>query len=195
MTDLTVFFDPSLEPVFFWSNDKNAPHGCFSNFKRMCDTLTPGVDAVMFYAPVGTAFYSSEQYMMRAKADLFGDSATAAKIMKAFKGSEIRKLGREVANYDDARWTATVRDVVADGCLLKFAQQPAFRAALLATGERQLVEASPYDGRWGIKMDAETARQTPREHWTGTNWLGQVLMWVRAVLRNTDPSVVIARPW
>jgi ribA/ribD-fused uncharacterized protein len=52
---------------------------------------------------------------------------------------------------------------------------------LLATGERELVEASPYDRIWGIgfaERDAEGSR-----HWWGQNLLGKALMEVRRRLR------------
>lgn len=53
---------------------------------------------------------------------------------------------------------------------------------LLQTGNKILVEASPYDGIWGIKM-AETDKmaQNPLK-WNGFNLLGFALMEVRDVL-------------
>ena len=52
----------------------------------------------------------------------------------------------------------------------------------IQTGNKVLVEASPYDGIWGIKM-AETDKmaQNPLK-WNGFNLLGFALMEVRDVL-------------
>jgi ribA/ribD-fused uncharacterized protein len=55
------------------------------------------------------------------------------------------------------------------------------RAMLLATGERELVEASPMDRIWGVGFAADNAGQN-RVRW-GQNLLGKALMNVRAKLR------------
>lgn len=56
---------------------------------------------------------------------------------------------------------------------------------LLATGDRELVEAAPRDRVWGVGFEAEEAervRLTCREKW-GKNYLGKALMEVRERLR------------
>lgn len=56
---------------------------------------------------------------------------------------------------------------------------------LLATGDRELVEASPRDRIWGVGFGAERAEQlrvTCKEKW-GTNYLGKALMEVRDKIR------------
>ena len=58
------------------------------------------------------------------------------------------------------------------------------RKMLLATGERELVEASPQDRIWGVgfaEKDAERNR-----YWWGKNLLGRVFMDVRKRLREED---------
>jgi ribA/ribD-fused uncharacterized protein len=52
---------------------------------------------------------------------------------------------------------------------------------LLATGERELVEASPLDRIWGVGF-AEKSAERNRHRW-GQNLLGRALMDVRARLR------------
>lgn len=74
--------------------------------------------------------------------------------------------------------------IVTDGNMLKFtvsAEAERLRAMLLATGERELVEASPRDRVWGVGFGAERAARE-RARW-GRNLLGVVLMDVRARLR------------
>jgi ribA/ribD-fused uncharacterized protein len=73
---------------------------------------------------------------------------------------------------------------VEDGNYYKFtvAEDAAgLRALLLATGERELVEASPRDRIWGVGFKAENAGVN-RRRW-GQNLLGKALMGVRARLR------------
>ncbi|KAI3331702.1 DUF1768-domain-containing protein [Xylariaceae sp. AK1471] len=56
-----------------------------------------------------------------------------------------------------------------------------FRDVLLATGKRELVEASPFDRIWGIGFAAKSA-EGKRQKW-GTNLLGKCLMEVREEFR------------
>ncbi|TPX16577.1 uncharacterized protein E0L32_003871 [Thyridium curvatum] len=59
------------------------------------------------------------------------------------------------------------------------------RARLLATGGRELVEASPFDRVWGIGYREEHAEGVGREDW-GENLLGRALMEVREIFRKED---------
>ena len=55
---------------------------------------------------------------------------------------------------------------------------------LLATGDRLLAEASPFDKIWGIGFKAEEA-MNHKSQW-GQNLLGQALMKVRQQLREKN---------
>jgi ribA/ribD-fused uncharacterized protein len=70
------------------------------------------------------------------------------------------------------------------GNLAKFSQNPRLRAALLATGDTVLAEASPYDRVWGIGLGAEHPDARNPARWRGTNWLSEVLTKLRATLRS-----------
>lgn len=48
------------------------------------------------------------------------------------------------------RWNRVSRSVMQRALLLKFSQNRYLRSALLATGDSILVEASPFDPRWGV---------------------------------------------
>ncbi|KAI0379686.1 DUF1768-domain-containing protein [Hypomontagnella monticulosa] len=63
-----------------------------------------------------------------------------------------------------------------------------FRAALLATGDRLLVEASPFDRIWGIGFGAQKADEN-RDKW-GLNLLGRCLMDVRERFRGERGDVM-----
>lgn len=74
--------------------------------------------------------------------------------------------------------------IVTQGNVLKFTvseDAETLRALLLATGERELVEAAPRDRVWGIGF-GESEAEGNRGRW-GQNLLGKVLMEVRARLR------------
>jgi predicted NAD-dependent protein-ADP-ribosyltransferase YbiA (DUF1768 family) len=60
-------------------------------------------------------------------------------------------------------------------------QAASFREALLRTGDRELVEVSPFDRIWGIGFGAANAERN-RARW-GQNLLGQALMEVRDEFR------------
>jgi len=119
--------------------------------------------------------------MMWRKALLFNDAETAQAILNEPSAAKAQILGRQVRGFEKSRWDAVAKACVRDGVLLKFAQNDDIKRALLATGDRELVEASPKDAIWGIGLTADAAERTPREQW-GTNWLGQVLMEVRSSL-------------
>jgi len=122
--------------------------------------------------------------LMARKAALFGDEVTRQAILAARTPGECKALGRRVSPYDDARWAEERFGVALDMLRLKFGQNARLRAALLATGEAELVEAAPDDRIWGIgfsEQDAPGARQA----W-GENLLGHALMAVRAELGGND---------
>ena len=78
-----------------------------------------------------------------------------------------------------------------DGTYHKFTLSPEseqLRAMLLATGERELVEASPMDRVWGIGFSEKNAEMN-REKW-GRNLLGKALEEVRRRLREEEGAGV-----
>lgn len=120
--------------------------------------------------------------MMFAKAKMFGDEGTAAKIMGTTDPRKQKALGREVQGYDDALWAAKRLNIVTVACREKFSQNPALVADLLATKDTMLVEASPYNKLWGIGVGEDDPRALDRSKWLGLNLLGQALMTVRGQL-------------
>lgn len=127
----------------------------------------------------GDTYATAEHYMMVEKARLFGDEEVRAQILSATSPAAAKKLGREVRDFDDARWVAARFDIVVRGNLAKFGQDPALKAFLLGTGDRVLVEASPRDRIWGIGLSANNPLAEVPEQWRGLNLLGFALMEVR----------------
>lgn len=131
----------------------------------------------------GTTYTSAEQWMMASKARLFGDERVRAKILAASDPAEIKRLGREVQKFDEARWRERRLELVTEGNVAKFDQQPALRAHLLSTGDDILVEASPLDRIWGTGLAEDHPDARVPTRWPGLNLLGFALIRARAQLR------------
>ncbi len=127
----------------------------------------------------GITYATAEHWMMAEKARLFDDTATLAEILAAKSPALAKKLGRKVANFDDAIWLTARWDIVLRGNFSKFSQHADLKAFLLHTGDRVIVEASPFDKIWGIGMAATHANAENPAQWNGLNLLGFALMEVR----------------
>lgn len=130
----------------------------------------------------GERFVTAEQWMMAAKARVFGDEATRAEILATEDSAEQKSLGRKVIGFDKAVWDARSFGVVYLGNALKF-EDEGRRGVLLATAGCTLVEASPVDRIWGIGLAAEDELAHRRATWRGENRLGAVLNALRDDLR------------
>ena len=126
-------------------------------------------------------FNSAEQYMMWRKAKLFGDIGVANKILDTANQATIKRLGRQVKNFDENLWCQHRVEIVIDGNMLKFQADKSLRERLLTTGDTILVETSPYDKIWGV---GSTSKANIK-YWKGSNLLGQILMYVRKELQQS----------
>ena len=131
----------------------------------------------------GVRYHWAEQWMMAAKARLFGDREALAAILAAGDPLACKNIGRTVRNFDDGRWSAARFELVVAGNVAKFGQNQPLRDRLVGSGDAILVEAAPRDQIWGIGL----GRANPAVHdplrWRGRNLLGFALVRVRAVLR------------
>ena len=130
----------------------------------------------------GIPFTHAEQFMMHAKAVLFGDADSAAKILRSDDPAEMKKLGRGISGFDPGRWEMFREGIVLTASIAKYTQNPALLEALLATRGTTLVEASPYDTVWGIGLAEDDPRALDRAQWQGLNLLGRILTRVREAL-------------
>lgn len=130
----------------------------------------------------GVIYASAEHFMMAAKARLFGDAAAERAIVAATSPADAKRLGRQVAGFDETRWRAERFAIVREASLAKFSADRALRDYLLGTGEAVLVEASPDDRVWGIGLPASDERARDPARWRGENLLGFALMHARAQL-------------
>lgn len=142
--------------------------------------------------------------MMHHKALLFNDAAIAARVLKTKHPRDVKALGRKVANFSESEWVARREAIVRHGNILKFTRavsevgfqmgtsttknlpplEASLRDMLVATGDREIVEATPYDWIWGIGFRERDASAL-REDW-GSNLLGKALMEVRTILKEGE---------
>ena len=127
-------------------------------------------------------FTHAEQFMMYAKALLFGDRVTADRVLAAETPREQQALGRTVRGFDEAVWVLFREGVVYAGNHARFAQNPDQCELLFATRGTRLVEASPHDRVWGIGLAADDPRAQDRSQWLRLNLLGEALTQVREAL-------------
>lgn len=159
--------------IYFWGHHEKGEKvtkACFSQWYPS------------YFIIDGIRYNCAEQYMMAEKARVFCNEETRKKILQATEPDVIKQLGREVRNFDAEKWDAVSGDVVVRGNIAKFGQNEELRKFLLATENKVLVEASPYDKIWGIGMKQAEAEKAYPHIWKGTNKLGFALMEVRDVL-------------
>lgn len=152
--------------IFFWKN------GPFTNFYEKPFNYK------------GYVVYSSEQAFMLEKALTF-DKKSVSKILSARKPQQVKRLGRQIKNYNDKTWDKIRYEKMVDVLRYKF-RDPELKTILLETKDKTLAEASPMDLIWGIGIDAAQARRTPPQHWKGKNLLGKALMQVRNELKGQE---------
>lgn len=163
-----------LNIIAFWGhtpNPKKMTKACFSQWYD-CRFEVDGV-----------RYHTTEQFMMAQKAILMCDVVTYAKIMAASEPKEYKALGREVQFFNAAAWDYAKYNIVLQGNLAKFSQNPELFAFLDSTGDSVLVEGSPYDDIWGLKLGIDDPRIKNPNEWQGENLLGFALMETRDILR------------
>ncbi len=125
---------------------------------------------------------TAEHYMMACKARLFGDVDNLKRILLASHPREAKQLGRAVRNFNRSVWRQHAFEMVVQGNMAKFSQNPRLKAFLFSTGEAVLVEASPEDRLWGIGLSENDADIHHPEVWPGENLCGFAIMEARARL-------------
>ncbi len=157
------YYNETDKYIFFW-------HGPFSNFWKTKIKIKD------------LEFLSSEQAFMYMKAKVF-DKSKCNKILETDSPQEAKKIGRKIRNYDDLKWASLRYDVMKDILFYKFSQNPELKIILLKTGNKILVEGSPYDKIWGVGIHFKDELIYNESNWRGQNLLGKALMEVREKLK------------
>ena len=162
------------EYLCFWghapSKDGSITKTCFSQWWEAAFTVN------------GDTYLTAEHWMMAEKARLFKDETMLAEILKTEKPAAAKACGRKVANFDPSVWDIKKCEIVVQGNIHKFSQNPELKAFLMATGDKIIVEASPRDTIWGIGLGPDNPKALNPTTWRGKNLLGFALMEVRDIL-------------
>ncbi|WP_052216219.1 NADAR family protein [Sphingomonas sp. ERG5] len=125
-------------------------------------------------------FATAEQWMMVAKAELFGDAPRAAAILATADPSEQKRHGHLVEGFRQDVWDEWKVTIVYAGNLAKFRQNRGAGRQLRATMPAMLVEANARDWIWGIGLTVDDPAARDPTQWRGSNLLGRILTKVRA---------------
>lgn len=130
----------------------------------------------------GVVYNCAEQYMMAAKARLFGDHDSLEAVMSSSSPRDQKTIGRRIAGFDPNVWDAVKVDVV---CRANYARarfgDARFLRSLELTIDHKLAEANPIDPVWGIAMAQDDPAALDEKNWAGENLLGKALMEVRSL--------------
>ena len=171
-----------LKFLFFWGHTTKPgkiTKACFSQWYP-CDFEIDGVK-----------YHTTEQWMMAQKAALMHDEETQMEIMSADNPKDYIALGRKVKNFDSQLWDAHKFEIVRRGNIAKFSQNPELLEFLMGTDNAVIVEASPYDHIWGVKLALDNPEIQNPENWKGENLLGFAIMEVRDLLREDRVKEII----
>ena len=142
------------EILFYRERDR---YGEFSNFYAAPITLR------------GQTWPTTEHFFQAIK---FEGTPYADVVREAHSPGEAAKLGRSRAHPIREDWEQVKYGLMKEAVTAKFTQHPNLARVLLDTGDAKLVEHTKNDRCWADGGDG-----------TGLNWLGMVLMEVRAELR------------
>ncbi len=174
-----------LKYVTFWKADDGYENNMFSQWYKNKP-----------FSVNGRTYITAEQYMMSEKALLFNDLDSYKRIMQESDPSKCKSLGRGVSGFVDSIWDNAFREILFHGNLGKLQSDINIVAALLETENAVLVEASPYDDKYGAGMSAKELLNSDGslkilpENWhkkgsskQAENNLGFVLMGIRDLFR------------
>lgn len=169
--DLELVDGTTVKALGFWGNESP-----FSNFYP-CEIR-------IAYQNKERVLKTSEHLFMIFKANRFDDLDAIEKIIDAQSPMKAKSIGRSVKEYDDDAWRVERYTYMVQALVLKFSQNDELRERLLATGDIHLVEASPYDAIWGVKLKVNDPKILKQSEWKGKNLLGEALMHAREIFKD-----------
>lgn len=137
-------------------------------------------------------FFCTEQAFMWAKAKTFNDGEVAEQILaEQDDPKKVKALGRKVRGYDNGTWGRVRYGYMLQANRAKYEQNEGLKLKLLDPEYAGLifVEASPWDGIWGIQMRIDMPGIEDERNWRGANLLGKVLTQVRDELACAQAAV------
>jgi len=141
--------------IHFYSTKDD--YGCFSNFSPHAVQMK------------GKVWPTSEHYFQAQK---FAGHPDEEDVRQAGSPMIAARMGRSRKRPFRRDWESVKLDVMREVVRAKFTQHPELTAVLLGTDDAVLVEHTAKDAYWADGGDG-----------SGQNWLGRILMEVRAELR------------
>jgi ribA/ribD-fused uncharacterized protein len=127
----------------------------------------------------GNKFGCTEQYYQYNKAKMLGEDEIAQKILETSDPLVQHRLGKHTKR-NETKWNNDVAKLVMEeGIKAKFEQNKHLKNALIATGNKMLIQCNQYDRLWsnGLKLNHKDAPD--RTKWVGENVLGEILVAIR----------------
>ncbi|MCS4089402.1 NADAR family protein [Rhizobium sp. BK176] len=191
--------------VYFWGGPFSQWHT--SRFEAELPVYAPATDDKprrLLRSGVKLRFSSCEQYMMAAKASVFGDTGKGSVLEKILGSAvlfgetdtkapgyragthdvkKIKVLGREVPGLKGGKWDAddiafwdkVSVPAVTIGNLSKFTQSDEHYQVLMDMGDREFVEGAPNDDQWGVALRWDDPNIEDPANWKGKNKLGNIV--------------------
>ncbi|MEA5581926.1 NADAR domain-containing protein [Nodularia harveyana UHCC-0300] len=148
------------------------PYGCFSNFSPH------SIQIQGTYWPTVEHYYQGQKFVGSV------DQAIIPLIQAADTPEAAAALGRCITRQLRPDWETVKIQVMRAAVLKKFLTHLDIKEILLSTGHQTLVENSPNDYFWGCGAER-----------TGENHLGNILMSVRAEIRNQPIATFDSHLW
>lgn len=160
--------------IYFFSRDD-----IFSNFAVTPFLYEKKSDDMFGVRGESVFFQCSEQGYMYEKCLFFNRFGMAKNCIDVTDPRDVKRIGRSIPNFNDERWNEVSFDKMYDVLMCKFSNNKEAKEELINSGNKILVEASPYDKIWGCGIGVDDDDVLQEENWTGENRLGEVLMKVR----------------
>ena len=145
--------------LFYRANE--VPYGPFSNF----DTKHP--------IELMNKLWPSTEHFFQAMKFFTTDNEFMEKIRTAATPRESARLGRDRSHPIRQDWESAKYQIMWMAVHEKFNKYPDLKALLLSTGDSELVEHTTNDKIWADGGNG-----------SGTNWLGKILMDIRAKFKS-----------
>ena len=146
--------------IYFYST-REKPYGCFSNFSRH------GFELDGEWWPTSEHYFQAQKFATT-------DRPWFDKIREVKTPKDAAKMGRSREHPLRQDWEQVKDDIMQRAVFCKFKTHDSIREILLATGDEEIVENAPGDYYWGCGKSG-----------SGQNKLGQILMTVRDILRQS----------
>ena len=126
------------------------------------------------------SFLNFDQYIGYQKAAYFKDEETQNKIKQSNNMNHIMLMARRIQGVNEEEWRTVFHDIAYKGIYEKFKQNDVFSHKLVETGQKTLLNMSPYDSFWG------TGPLKPDGSYIGSNHYGKILEEIRAKLTEAE---------